>query len=78
VVWLVVSDALRLRELAKEKYKRKVVTKLDPGLLSHIRFAASREVHITRFRSAAAENWLLSLADYHVVSRCVATGHPEP
>ena len=76
VVWYLVSDSMAVRRRAKERYGDKVVTRLDGLTLKHVgdkgggglRDEAERRA---AFLSSAGEMWLLSLCDFHVISRSV-------
>ena len=76
VVWLLVSDSASLREAAAIEFGPKVLTKLEvnPGH-SFIRSANDSEAgqdfserDKEAFKIAAAEQYLLSMADAHIIS----------
>ena len=76
VLWLLVSDSASLREAAVLEYGHKLITKLDVRLgHSFIQSADEKEpgqVFSKRdkkaFRLAAAEQYLLGMADAHIIS----------
>ena len=76
VVWLLVTDSASLRKAAAVKFGQKLLTKLDVNL-GHSFIQSSDEKkpgqeYLTRdveaFRTAAAEQYLLGMADTHVIS----------
>jgi hypothetical protein len=74
VAWLLVSDSVHIRQLAREKFGDKLVTNVGKAKVQHIgvnRNAEEKEEASKRpiFVAAAGEIWLFSLADFHVISR---------
>ena len=78
ILWLLISDSIRLREAAYAMYGHKVLTRLDMRV-GHSSVKDSKHVdtagkiisdeHVEAFRVAIAENILLSMANVHVITR---------
>ena len=76
VIWLLVSDSTKVREAAIAEYGEKVMTKLDLKLgHSFLRSDDEKEPgqrfsnsNREAFLAAAAEHYLLGMADAHVIS----------
>lgn len=72
-IWYLVSDSLSLRHAARQKYK-KILTAL-PIAVEHsakeeeiFKHSQNASVSVEGFRLAAAEWYLMSFADYHVIT----------
>ena len=77
VVWLLVTDSASLREAAVREFGQKLLTKLDV-ILGHSFIQSSdddkepgqefSQKDMGAFRTAAAEQYLLGMADVHVIT----------
>ena len=76
VLWLLVTDSAALRYAAAVEYGQKLLTKLDANLgHSFLQSSDAKEAgqqfsdrDVEAFRTAAAEHYLLGMADAHVIT----------
>lgn len=78
VIWYLVSDALPIRRAAKERYGEKVLTRTgdedgEQLTLGHTTWGGADGKQDV-FVSAAGENWLFGMADYHIISQLSGFG----
>lgn len=67
VIWVLLADALTLRNSAKETYGQKVLTWVDEPI-HHVALTTDPDDNLKGLQTIAAEHWLFSLTDFQVYS----------
>lgn len=70
VRWYLLTDSVKLRRQAKERYGDKLVTKTDANVAHTRKNRGKRErADVVRsFQTAAAEMFMLGLTDYQIIT----------